>query len=883
MKRSRPDGIDERALRAALALLRHLLPVAEQEEVLADLVEEYRERAERDGRGVATVWVWRQVLASAPSVVRRSWLRGWSGFEPRANRMRPGGSRMERWIMDARYAARRLRSRPAYALLAILTLALGVGGTAAIYSIVRHILIDPLPYSREERIAAFWNAGDWSQAELVYLGPNMPGFQKVAGYRSSDLTVEGRGGSPRLVRGVASTAGLFDVLGVRPQIGRGFQPGDDQQGVAPVAVLSYGFWRELGGDPAIVGQRLRLDGVVREVVGVMPKGFWFPDPTVRVWVTTALDPQNRAGNYALVGRLAPGMEFGGMEAPLARITAALGERFQYTTDFDKTRNATLTPLRESMMGQVRPALLATLGAMGVILLIACANVAALMLGQVAGRSTEFAVRSALGAVRRRLIQQLVMESLLVGVLAGGAGAALAAGSFHVLLRALPLGALADNATLDWSVFAAAMVVAVLASLGISLVPGIALWRGDLQGRINRMRTGGLAGCGGRLEGGLVVAEVALAIMMAAGAALLIRSVANLRAIDPGIDTRGIAVVDIASGSEVTPEQERLRLRELVPALRDLPGVRSAAAVQKFPLRGSGDNWGIEVEGRPDLAPTSTAFRIVTPGYLRTLGVHVVAGRLFDASDRPESERVVVINEALARKYFAGTDPIGRRISTGFGGYERIIGVVTDVAESNLTDEAVPARYMLYDQISYTPRSNTLVLRLQPGQSAAAVLKSARATIARVAPEAAIQQSTTVESVFSLALGPARQVMALLTLLGALALVLGAVGVYGTISHAIGRRKRDLAIRIALGMRPLRVVTQVVAQGGMLVAAGSVLGIAAFLLLARILASFLYGVDTADPGALAGAVVALLLVGLVAAFIPAYRASRIDPALVLREQ
>lgn len=883
MTSSRPDGTAERASSAALSLLRHLLPVAEREEVLADLVEEYRERAGRDGRGVATVWVWRQVLVSAPSVVRRSWLRGWSGFEPRANRMRPGGSRMESWIMDARYAARRLRSRPAYALLAVLTLALGVGGTAAIYSIVRHILIDPLPYRGEERIAAFWNAGDWSQAELVYLGPNMPGFQKVAGYRSSDLTVEGGGGSPRLVRGVASTAGLFDVLGVRPLIGRGFQPGDDQQGVAPIAVLSYGFWRELGGDPAIVGQRLKLDGVVREVVGVMPKGFWFPDPTVRVWVTTALDPQNRAGNYALVGRLAPGMEFGGMEAPLARITAALGERFQYTTDFDKTRNATLTPLRESMMGQVRPALLATLGAMGVILLIACANVAALMLGQVAGRSTEFAVRSALGAVRRRLIQQLVMESLLVGVLAGGAGAALAAASFHLLLRALPLGALADNATLDWSVFAAAMVVAVLASLAISLVPGIALWRGELQGRINRMRTGGLAGRGGRLEGGLVVAEVALAIMMAAGAALLIRSVANLRAIDPGIDTRGIAVVDVASGSDVTPEQERLRLRELVPALRGLPGVRSAAAVQKLPLRGSGDNWGIEVEGRPDLAPTSTAFRIVTPDYLRTLGVEIVAGRLFDASDRPESERVVVINEALARKYFAGTDPVGRRISTGFGGYERIIGVVADVAESNLTDEAVPARYMLYDQISYTPRSNTLVLRLEPGQSAAAVLKSARATITHIAPEMAIQQSTTIESVFSLALGPARQVMALLTLLGALALVLGAVGVYGTISHAVGRRRRDLAIRIALGLRPPRVVAQVVAQGGMLVVAGSVLGIAAFLLLARILSSFLYGLDTADPSALAGAAGALLLVGLVAAFIPAYRASRIDPALALREQ
>ena len=863
------------------ALLRGALPLAEREEVLADLADELAAREAERGRRAARRWLWGQVLASLPALLRRSWWRGRTGFEPHANRLRTGGPPMESWIMDARFVARRLVSRPAYAILAVLTLALGVGGTAAVYGVARKFLLDPLPYAREGELAVFWNQFDWSEAEFLYLG-RFPGFRDVAAYRREAVTLDPGDGSPRVLPGLSSSAELFGVLGVRPLIGPGLRPGSDRTGAEPEAVLSYGLWEEMGRDPAVVGRRIRLDGVERTVTGVMPKGFWFPDPAVRVWLAEPLDPGNRSGNYALVGRMEPGRTPDAMGPALKRITDRLREQFTYSEQWDKTRNAELTPVREALVGGVRPALLATLAAMGLILLIACANVAALMLGQVDRQSTEMAVRTALGAGRWRLVQQVVVESLTVGLLAGAAGALLAAAGFRLLVGALPLGALAEGAALDWRVFASAIAIATLASLSVALVPSLSLWHGDVQGVLSRSRTSGIGGRDGRVEGALVVAEVALAVLMVSGAALLIRSVANLRAIDAGVDTDRVAVVDVATPSTMEPEQRRQALRELVRELDALPGVESAAAVQKLPLRGSGDSWGIAVEGRPELRST-TFFRVVTPDYFRTMGIAVKQGRGFEAGDRAGSEPVVVVNEALARRFFPGESPVGRRLDEGDGVLVRIVGVVEDVAEADLTDGPEPARYMLYDQVPfYTPEANTLVLRVERAGAAAGALEPARDVLRRVAPGVAVQTTTTMDEVFTLAVGPARQVMSLLALLGALAMALGAVGVYGIVSHVVSRHRRDWGIRIALGLQPRRVVAEVVRGGGVLVAVGIVLGTLASLAGARWLASFLYGVGAADPLAMAAAAAVLLLTGLLAAWVPAWRASRIDPATVLRE-
>ncbi|HEX6533613.1 MAG TPA: ADOP family duplicated permease [Gemmatimonadaceae bacterium] len=874
--------------RLPMALLRLLLPRAEREEVLADLGAEYTQRAAAAGRTAARRWLWRQALRSALPLLGWSWWRGWSGFDPRANDYRPGGHMLGHWIADARYAARRLHARPVYTVVAVLTLALGIGGTAAVFGIARPLMFEPLPYAHASEVGMFWMPGWWTEEEFLALRGRFPGFRSVAAYRPGDVILSQGDAPTRLIPGITTSSELFDVLGARPMIGRGFHAGDDAQGAEPVAVISYGLWRELGERPSIIGTRLVLDGTPHTIIGVMPRGFWFPDPAVRIWHTKPLDPQGRNGSYAFVGRATPGLDVGHMGPQIRRLTAMLGERFQYEIGADKTRNATLTPLRDALLGSMRPALVATLAAMGLILLIACANVAALMLGQVEGRASELAVRSALGASRGRLMQQLVIEALLVGLGAGLLGAALAAAGFRVLARALPIGAWAESAAFDWRLFAVALAIALVAVLLVVLVPAVSLWRGDLRDALGRARTGGIQGRGGRLERGLVVAEVALAMLIASAAALLVRSVRNLYAIDPGITTSGVAVVDVVSNTGMKSAERFRKVEALTAALRELPGVRSAAAAMKIPLRGGGDSFGIEIDGDPEASRTFTYFRVVTPDYFTTMGIRLREGRTFDASDHPiapedSAEMAVVVNEAFVKKYFPGENPIGRRMSGGFGAAQRVIGVVADVAEGSLTEGPAPVRYYLAGQAPWFGSSATLVLRTSRPGDAPAILDAARRTVERVAPSFALQGTTTMQRVLDTAVGPARQIMSLLALLSALALVLGAVGIYGVISHFAARRQRDWAIRVALGLPGSRVVRHIVGRGAALVGLGIAVGAVGAAALARLLASFLFGVSAVDPLAFAAASAALLLIGVAAAFVPARRAGTVDPALVLREQ
>lgn len=791
---------------------------------------------------------------------------------------------MESFIMDLRYAARRLRLRPMYTVLAVLTLALGVGGTAAAFGLVRGLLLTPLPYAAEERLGLFWAPRGWSETEFLHLSPDWSGFSGVAAYKPRELPLRrGPDATPETVPALSTTAGLFDVLGVRPALGRGFEPNEDRPNAAPAVVLSHALFEELGGQPSLVGRTVELDGQAHTVVGVMPRGFWFPDPTVRAWVAEPLNEEDTSGNYTLIGRRAPGTEGPALDLALRRIASRLGERFQYPAQWDKTRAPSLTPLREELLGPLQAPLLATLAAMAVLLLIACANVAALMLGQMDSRATELAVRLALGASGRRMTQQLLSEALLLGLAAAGVGALIAAEGFQVLADALPLGPLAPHGSLDWGVFFAALVIALGAALAVALLPARSLRKSDPQRALGSIRTGGIGARGGRTEGALVVGQVALAVLLTAGAALLVRSVANLRSIDPGVDTGRVAVLDVVMEGNVTPEARRRLLAELETALAAVPGVRSAGAAQKLPLRGPGDSWGITLEDKPDLPPSTTFMRLVTPGYFETMGIQLLEGRLLTVDDRENTEPAVLVNHALAAKYFPGESPLGRRLAMGRDAWARIVGVVEDVAEAGLTDGAVPARYMLYSQMTdYTPTRHTLVLRAQPGHDPASLLDDARRQLAHAAPSVAVQRTTTLEAVLAQAIGPARQVMSVLAFLTALAVVLGAVGVYGVTAHFVRRRQRDLGICIALGLRPSRVVAQVVRRGGVLVLMGSVLGTVAALVLSRLLSSFLYGVSEVDPLSLAGAILALLAVGIAAALLPAWRASRMDPAVVLRQ-
>ncbi len=615
-----------------------MLPRVEREEILADLAREHRGRRERHGALAARLWVWRQALASLPALVRRGWWRGWSGFETPSDRLQPGGAMFESLAIDVKFALRRLLRRRTYTALTVLTLALGVAGTAAVYGIARRLLFDPLPLRAEDEVVAFWFEGAWSEMKFLAVRPVMTGFHSVAAGRPTDAALRLGDGPARLLKGYSASAELFDVLGVRPALGTGFRRGDDRVGAEPVAVLSHSLWRELGGRPSIVGERIELSGERRTVVGVMPEGFWFPDPGVRVWLSNEMNPESDTGYLGLIARLPPGKRIEAMGPQLQAITRLLDERYEFVEDWDLTKDPELTPIRERLLGKVTPSLVALLVAMGVILLVACVNVAALMLGQLDTRGTEMAMRSALGAGRQRLLQQLAVESIVIGALAGMVGAALAVVGFPFLAGALPLGALAEAARLDWALFAAAMAVALVASTLIALAPGTAVAQGDLRGTLNRSRTGGIGGRGGRLEHGLVVGQVALVLLLTAGAALLIRSVDNRRAIDPGVDVEGVAVLDLQLPETIERERIPQLLRELVTTAGALPGVESAAATQRLPLRGSSDNWGIGIESQPDRPETTTAFRVVTPDYFRTMRIRLKSGRLLLDTDRDPERR-----------------------------------------------------------------------------------------------------------------------------------------------------------------------------------------------------------------------------------------------------
>jgi predicted permease len=874
------------APRLPLALISSLFPPAERAEVRADLAAEYVRRRTAEGVWAAKRWLWAQVGRSLPSLLSRATWRGFTGFESRANAMNPGGPLMERWILEARYAARRLRTRPTYTALAVLTLALGVGGMTAIAGIVRPILVDPLPYAADRELGMFWSHGDWYAAEVLLLRNEWKGFSGVAAFCPEDVTVEVPGGPTRFVPAIAASSELFEVLGRAPRLGRGFQKGEDAPGAAGVAVLSDAFWRELGADPTLVGKTLILGGQPRTVVGVMPPGFWFPDPGVRLWLSDTLTPGEENGKYALVGRAAGGRDVRELVPNLGHAARILGTQFTYPPEWDKTKNPTLVPLREHLVGSLRPSLMATVAAMAVILLIACANVAALMLGQVESRAGELAVRTALGADRVRLTTQLLFEALALGLVGGVVGALAAIGGFDVLRQALPLGEWVDRARLDWTVFAVALAFAVMASLFVALFPALSLWRGDLRVVLAGMRTGGVVRARGGLQGALVVAEVAAAVLLACGAGLLTRSVIKLYAIGPGVDTHHVAVVDVVMPATYTLADKRATLRDLVAEVSRIPGVEAAASTQRLPLRGSGDTASLVIPGAPEDARPTASFRVVSPGYFRALGIPLREGRDLTAGlpilDTTPAEREVVVNETFVKMFFPDRPALGQLIR-GMGAADRIVGVVGDVAEQRLTEKKPPARYYLGEQVDFFLDGQTIVLRTAASIDPSSVLAEARRVIGRARPTVAIREAGTMERVFDRAVGPAREVMTLLSLLTGLGLVLGAVGIYGVLAQFVARRAKEWSIRTALGLGPWQLVRQVLGHGTALVAAGIAAGIVGALVLTRLLSSLLYGVAATDPLALGGAALVLLAVGTIATLIPAVRASRANPALVLRAE
>jgi predicted permease len=751
-------------------------------------------------------------------------------------------------------------------------------------------LVRPLPVIDEARLQVFWSDYNWRGVEFDFVKERQRAFSSLAAYSNEGYTL--RVGDQRsTVLATVASAELFDVLGAGPLMGRTFRPGDDRPGAAPIAVVSHGFWQqELGGDPAVVGRRVEIDGASVEVVGVMPRGFYFPSPTFRIWRPLMLDPasDNYQGNgwLVLVGRERPGLTAGERGADVQAIAAALGTRFTYPAAWDKTRGATVTPLRDYARGALRPAVLLLQSAVLLVLAIACANVSALVLARTTDRTEELALRTALGAGRARLVRQIVTESLVLSGLAGALGALLAAAGFRALVARLPLvEGLEETLTVDWTLFALAAGLSLALGVVVALAPARAMLRGELTGPgRERSAGGGPAGGPRRVHAALVAAEVALAVLLVAGATIFTRSVNRLYAIDPGFESADVVALDLVAPTRVMAAPERASFfTQVIDRLQAMPGVSAAGVVTRLPLRDGGWQGTVTIEDRPDLRDgrePNALYRPISPGYFPTMGITILEGRGFTASDASTRPAVAIVSASFATSMWPGRSPIGRRLQHAFRDGAQWVTVVGVAEETRMTRMTGDNPLVLYVPIAQAdpPESPVLVVR---GAGGAPPLPAIRAAVRDLDNRIALARITTLDAVVAAAVAEPLRLRFFLSVLGALALVIGVVGIYSVVSYSVTRRRTEFGVRMALGASPARIVGDVLGSGLLPVAVGVVAGIGGTLALGSTVSRFIYGVGATDAASLAVGALALLGAGAVAALVPAARAGRTDPLSALR--
>jgi predicted permease len=644
----------------------------------------------------------------------------------------------------------------------------------------------------------------------------------------------------------------------------------------------------------VVGRSVLLDGTSTTVIGVMPEGFYFPSPDYRAWLPLNLDPADGfyQGNgwLVLTGRLKPGVTPERLQDDLNGLATQLGDRFTYPEAWDKTRNPYSRPLRSYLLGDVRPAVLLLLGAVGVLLLMACANVAALILTRTSDRTGEMSVRAALGAGRTRLARQMITESVVLGLAGGAIGLLLAFGLFDMLVAALPLEqGFGETLSMDWTTIVVALLLSVGAGALVSLAPLRNLLKGGVFAGSLRERTqSGVGARAGRMQGALVVAEVLLAVVLVTGAALLVRSVDRLQGIDPGLDAGDVLAMDLYIGAEETTEEERLIFfREVIRQVNALPGVENAGLINRLPVRDGGYQGPITIEDRPDLSGTlrpNTAYRVITPQTFAALDIKVIEGRGIEETDRLGMPPVVVVNEVFASEMWPGQSALGRRIgatmSLRSNELFEVVGVIRNVAVHNLVSPAPRAAYYSWEQV---PMATGAILLIESDGDATSLAGTARDVIAQADRRAAVGRVETMRQVVDAGMAENLRLRLFLTLFSLLGLVLGTVGVYGVASYAVERRRAEFGVRMALGAAPSHLLTAVIRIGMIPVVVGVAAGAAVSFALSGVIERFLYEVAPTDPLALGAAAGALLLAGIVAALVPAFRASRTDPAKALRAE
>ena len=816
-----------------------------------------------------------------------------------AYRDRRGLPGFESLVRDLRYGVRSLFKTPGFAVAGVVILGLGIGVNSAIFTVVNAVVLKPLPFADADRIMRLWHTPPpglfttpvfaLSPANFIDWEAQSDVFEAMAIYRGGRRTMTGQG-EPDAVRIIRGSASFLPVFGASPVLGRGFSRDEDREGGPRTAILSDHFWRtRFGSDPNVLGKTITLDRVPHTIVGVVAPPVTAEE--TQAWLPLQWTAEEQAvrnnHNYLGVAKLKPGIEVARAQADLTAISDRLA--VQYPDD-NKGWGALVRPLQEDMIGDVRTSLLVLLGAVALVLLIACANLANLMLVRTHARAKEIAVRNALGASRVRVIQQLLAEGLVLG--AGGGLAGFAAAYYGVDLLKLAFGTALPRAgeiTVDMRVLMFTTTIALATGLLAAFVPAWQLTGRDANEALKTGPGRGNSSSGdGRLRNLLVVSEVALALMLLIGAGLLMRSLSGLRGVDPGFDSSHVltATVDIPEAKYATPEQRNQFFDRAIENVRALPGVASAAWIDSLPFQGGSTQY-VAVEGQPAMKESEmpvVAVRLPSPGYFETARIRFVAGRDFTAADGLGRPRVLIVSENTAKKFFPGQDPIGKHITLTMMTKEpaRIVGVVREVKMGSLDESESSSETAVYAPAAQFGYGGA-VLAVRTIPEPRNLIRSVMGAIRAVDPEQPVLDIATLDEIVEESLGQRPLAMMLLAAFATLALVLASVGIYSVLAYTVRQRVREIGIRMALGAPVKGVLGMIVVEGLKPTLLGVGIGLMLAAALVRVMATLLFGVSEHDPGTFAGVAAIMLAVGVIATLVPAYRAARVDPIVTLRSE